>query len=261
MYSLPSASQIRGPSPLAATMGSPPTPRKARTGEFTPPGKSSRARAINSADRTLAAVASDRHLLDGKLAGHATLLVSTSWKDDTNHRRLKVVIIYNFFHRYLDNCAWRQRLIDLRYAINVVGLPWQPRLRRTALRICPIHESQRRAARPRLVFPGSDRALKLGQSLQPLPLHRFVHILRVLRRPCSFLRRGREPAPALELHLLEELEQLLELFIGLTREADDARSADRDIGDRITEFLHAFANRALSFRAAHARQYQIGAVL
>ena len=51
MYSLPSASQIRAPSPRAATIGSPPTPRNALTGEFTPPGKISRARAITSADR------------------------------------------------------------------------------------------------------------------------------------------------------------------------------------------------------------------
>src|SRR6266853_807157 len=123
MYSLPSASQIRGPSPLTATTGSPPTPRKARTGEFTPPGKSSRARAITSADRTLPAVASDRHLLDGKLAGHTTLLGSTSRKGDPNHGRLKVVIIYNFFHCNVDHCARRQCLVDLCHAIDVVGLP------------------------------------------------------------------------------------------------------------------------------------------
>src|ERR1700738_2328303 len=98
MYSLPLASQMRAPSPLAATTGSPPTPRKARTGEFTPPGKSSRARAITSADRTLTAVASDRHLLDGKLAGHTTLLGGSGGQRDATHRRLKIVIVYSFFH-------------------------------------------------------------------------------------------------------------------------------------------------------------------
>jgi hypothetical protein len=51
MYSFPSASQMRGPSPRAATTGSPPTPPNARTGEFTPPGKISRARSITSLDR------------------------------------------------------------------------------------------------------------------------------------------------------------------------------------------------------------------
>ena len=35
---LPSASQIREPSPRAMKSGLPPTERKARTGEFTPPG-------------------------------------------------------------------------------------------------------------------------------------------------------------------------------------------------------------------------------
>src|SRR5215213_2785372 len=42
---------MRAPSPRATTNGSPPTPPNARTGELTPPGKSSRARAMSSADR------------------------------------------------------------------------------------------------------------------------------------------------------------------------------------------------------------------
>ena len=46
MYELPSTSQIREPSPRSTTNGSPPTPPKARTGELTPPGNSSRARAM-----------------------------------------------------------------------------------------------------------------------------------------------------------------------------------------------------------------------
>src|SRR4029077_14674065 len=38
MYSLPSTSQSREPLAFATKNGSPPTLRKARTGEFTPPG-------------------------------------------------------------------------------------------------------------------------------------------------------------------------------------------------------------------------------
>src|SRR5450755_2624669 len=38
MYSLPSTSNIREPCPRAIKGGVPPTPRNARTGEFTPPG-------------------------------------------------------------------------------------------------------------------------------------------------------------------------------------------------------------------------------
>src|SRR5947209_3993079 len=38
MYSLPSTSQIRAPSARSTKNGSRPNPRKARTGEFTPPG-------------------------------------------------------------------------------------------------------------------------------------------------------------------------------------------------------------------------------
>src|SRR5829696_1365834 len=44
---------MRAPDPLATTNGSPPTPPNARTGEFTPPGKSSRARAITACERSI----------------------------------------------------------------------------------------------------------------------------------------------------------------------------------------------------------------
>ena len=50
MYSLPSTSKMWEPSPRAMKRGVPPTPRKARTGEFTPPGMDSWARAKSASD-------------------------------------------------------------------------------------------------------------------------------------------------------------------------------------------------------------------
>src|SRR5215471_2078486 len=47
MYSRPSASQMRLPSPRSMKGGTPPTARKARTGEFTPPGMILRERSNN----------------------------------------------------------------------------------------------------------------------------------------------------------------------------------------------------------------------
>src|SRR5881394_3639401 len=44
MYSRPSASQMRLPSPRSMKRGVPPTARNARTGEFTPPGMTLRER-------------------------------------------------------------------------------------------------------------------------------------------------------------------------------------------------------------------------
>src|SRR5882672_496583 len=44
MYSRPSSSTRRAPRPSRKNTGVPPTARKARTGEFTPPGMSSRER-------------------------------------------------------------------------------------------------------------------------------------------------------------------------------------------------------------------------
>src|SRR3954464_8782829 len=51
MYSLPSASQRLAPLARTIMGGSPPTAPKARTGEFTPPGKSFSARALRDLDR------------------------------------------------------------------------------------------------------------------------------------------------------------------------------------------------------------------
>src|SRR5437762_1698660 len=50
MYELPSSSWRCAFSPLAMKTGSPPTPRKARTGEFTPPGNSDFARSNSRRD-------------------------------------------------------------------------------------------------------------------------------------------------------------------------------------------------------------------
>ncbi len=49
-YSRPSTSVMYGPRPLAMKRGVPPTARKARTGEFTPPGVTSRPRAKSACD-------------------------------------------------------------------------------------------------------------------------------------------------------------------------------------------------------------------
>src|SRR3954463_14340670 len=48
MYSRPSTSGTRDPRPLATKYGVPPTERKARTGEFTPPGITREARPNSS---------------------------------------------------------------------------------------------------------------------------------------------------------------------------------------------------------------------
>src|SRR5260370_29667242 len=53
MYSFPSTSQIRAPSPRATKNGALSTLRNARTGEFTPPGIRFCARAKNSEEREI----------------------------------------------------------------------------------------------------------------------------------------------------------------------------------------------------------------
>src|SRR3984957_18102482 len=51
-YCRPSTSNRYGPAPRAMNLGTPPTGPNARTGEFTPPGITSTARANNSAERS-----------------------------------------------------------------------------------------------------------------------------------------------------------------------------------------------------------------
>src|SRR5713226_7927742 len=53
MKEFPSSSKSRAPEPCAMKSGSPPTPLKARTGLFTPPGNSDLARAYSRAEASV----------------------------------------------------------------------------------------------------------------------------------------------------------------------------------------------------------------
>src|SRR4051794_14349393 len=261
MYSFPSTSQIRAPSPRAATTGSPPTERNARTGEFTPPGNSSRARAIMSFASTLPAVATDRYLPDWKLAMRAALLGRIRGQGDADQRRLKIIVVDDFFDSDFRDRAGREHLVDVRDAIDVVRLPWQPCLRCPSLGVDAIDHRQCRASGARFIAVCRYATLDFGQPLESLALNGLVNVVGVLRRARALLRRIGECADALELHLLQKLEKLLELLLGLTREPDDAGGADRDVGNCIAEFPDALANRPLALGPAHAREHRVRAVL
>src|SRR5438309_2272555 len=62
MYSLPSTSQMRAPSARSTKKGLAPTPRNARTGEFTPAGIRLCARENNSDEREFITRHSERNL-------------------------------------------------------------------------------------------------------------------------------------------------------------------------------------------------------
>src|SRR5688500_5968306 len=101
MYSFPSTSHSREPSARSTKKGSPPTPRKARTGEFTPPGVMSQARrksvrlfALRSAAGGLAALLpcaalSELVMLSSKKDfsdDEALLDPAPGWPDGRRHR-------------------------------------------------------------------------------------------------------------------------------------------------------------------------------
>src|SRR4051812_39696356 len=220
MYSLPSTSQIRAPSPRAATTGSPPTARNARTGELTPPGNSSRARAIISSERTLATVAADRHLPDWKLTMRAAPLRRGGRQSDTDQRCLKIVVVDDFLHCHFRDRSRDEHLVQIIHAVDIVGLLRQPCLRHTAFGVGPIDHRHRGPSDARFVAISRDAALHFAEPLEPLALHRLVDVVGVLRGARTFLRRIGERPDAFELYFLEEFEQLLELLFGLTRQAD-----------------------------------------
>src|SRR6185437_10995309 len=114
----------------------------------------------------------------------------------------------------------------MRDAVDVVGLPREPRLRCSFLKFGTINQCSRRLSRSRCISFGGDRLLQLCETLEALAFYGFVNIVGILRRARSFLRRVGECADSLELDLREELEQLLELRLGLARKTDDARRAD-----------------------------------
>ena len=60
-----------------------------------------------------------------------------------------------------------------------------------------------------LVALGRDQPLQLGEALEALALQPLGHVVREVERLRPLLRRVRERADAVELHLLEEREQRL----------------------------------------------------
>src|SRR6185503_6465922 len=120
MYSLPSASQIRAPSPFAATTGSPPTPRNARTGEFTPPGNNELDRRRISADRSAAIAA---HGGKRQRPSHCQGRYHRRGYDPSNDRCPEIVIVDNFLRRDVGEFSRHKRLVDECHSVDVVGLP------------------------------------------------------------------------------------------------------------------------------------------
>src|SRR5688572_25701444 len=259
MYSLPSTSRIRAPFPLAATIGSPPTPVNARTGELTPPGKISRERRMISRERELSAVTSHRYshrersCLPERQPGGCTRHVR-------QHTRAEVVIVDYLVNNDFDELAGRNRPVEISHPVDVVSLPWEPR-HRPAHVARAIDDRPRARSHARFVPIRGDSALQLGQPLQTLALEGVRHVVGHFRRARTFLGRVGERADAIELQLLEKLEKLLEVAIGFSGKSCDARRSYRHPRDCFTETRHAIADRPLSLGTSHRGEDAIRPVL
>ena len=67
-----------------------------------------------------------------------------------------------------------------------------------------------------------------------------------------------EGSDAIEARLLEKVEQLLEVIVGLPRKANDARRSNRDAGNCVAESCNAIADRSLPLRSSHSREHWSG---
>src|SRR5690348_731303 len=133
----------------------------------------------------------------------------------TYERRAEVVVVHHFLERDVDERARRCITIQIRDAVDVIRLPEHARLRRRIVRRRTIDDGRYDAPQMALVPLGRDRALQLGESLEPLELERLRHIVRELGGTRPFLRRVAERADALEARLFEEVEQPREVVVGL----------------------------------------------
>src|SRR6478672_1833999 len=121
MYSLPSASQIRAPCPFAATTGLPPTPRKALTGELTPPGNSSDERRIISADLSpIAADSYSSHRQTSPRRSHERLHLR---RNNPDRRCLEIVVIDNVLDCNFEKSSGRVDFVEIRDSIHIIRLP------------------------------------------------------------------------------------------------------------------------------------------
>src|SRR5207248_7668605 len=80
-----------------------------------------------------------------------------------------------------------------------------------------------------------DALAELDQPLDALRLHLVRHLVRHRRRLGAPARREDEGKGAVEADLLDDLERLAEVLLGLAGEADDEVAREGEVGDRGAE--------------------------
>src|ERR1019366_8708657 len=253
MYSLPSASQIRAPWPLLATTGVPPTPPNARTGEFTPPGKSAAERRIISAD--LSPITANGNRSHRQLSPRFRLNGTRIRRNQTHYRCVEIVVIDDVLHSNLEQCSGGLDLVEVCHAIHVVRLPRKASHRNAVAHA--IDNELRTRSDSQLVPLGRYRALKLRKPLEPLTLERIRNIVFHFSGCGSLLRGIRESSNAIEGGFLEKFHQLLEITFRLAREADNAGCSYRNSWNGFAKASYSIANCALSLRTPHACEHRV----
>ena len=106
-----------------------------------------------------------------------------------------------------------------------------------------------------------DVVLQLAEFGQPLVHQSGIDVLVEVRRVGAVLVAvGEEPAPV-ELRLLDEVEQLIVIVLGLTRVADDEVAAERRVGLALTDVGDPVEETLTVTPSTHPTQQRLGHVL
>jgi len=185
-------------------------------------------------------------------------LGSRPFAGDADGSRLEIDVIDDGINANIEDIALanaesRERRTENGYAVDIMRLP-----DRAAFRTVVIHavdDGAHRSTDPLLEAIRGDEALQLGEPLQSLLFHALGNV--VLHLVCcgALLRRVRERAYAIELHVLEQFQECLKVRVRLARETNDARRANGDIGHDFANALDLLANRSIPFGATHAPEH------
>src|SRR5690606_15524890 len=138
------------------------------------------------------------------------------------------------------------------HPVHVVRLPGRSRLGKSILTGWKVYQETHATPEMPFVALGRDYTLQTRELLQPVGLHIVRHVVCHLEGARTLLWRVSERSHAIELRLLQELEEGLEILLRFAREPHDAGGPYRHVGHCRTKAGELLAQSALPFRTTHA---------
>src|SRR3546814_2944 len=195
-------------------------------------------------------------------AGNARTLLRAASRAVVFHFAVKIVLVAAH-DAHVDELAGPQAgvaaVLDLDQAIDLRCVGHRARDRQ--LTVDRVDDAALHAAHLGLQLRRGNPRLAFHEARQPLLLHVLVDRVRQLVGLRTFHRRVGERADAVELRLVEEIQQFLELGLSLAREADDEGGADGEVRADRTPALDAFKRLVYRTRPLHQLEHARAGVL